>query len=83
VKSWRPYGREACGLGVLKNTSYSAKEMRMAEVEQIEKLRSDHTGLENAIEEELSRPCPDDQLLADMKRQKLRIKDELQRLEAA
>ncbi len=55
----------------------------MAQAEQIEKLKADHAGLEQQIEDELSRPHPDDQHLADLKRQKLRIKDELQRLAVA
>lgn len=48
--------------------------------EQVEKLKSDHAGLEQAIEKELSRPYPNDQHLSDLKRRKLRIKDELLRL---
>jgi hypothetical protein len=52
----------------------------MATEDNIEKLKSDHAGLEQAIEEELGRPHPDDQHVSDLKRQKLRIKDELQRL---
>ncbi len=52
----------------------------MAPEEQVEKLKSDHAGLEQAIEEERSRPHPNDQTISDLKRQKLRIKDELQRL---
>ncbi len=55
----------------------------MALEERVEKLKADHAGLEHAIEEELSRPYPNDQVLADLKRKKLRIKDELQRLAAA
>ncbi|HSR56050.1 MAG TPA: YdcH family protein [Alphaproteobacteria bacterium] len=50
---------------------------------QIEKLKADHAGLEKEIEDELTRPYPDDQLIADLKRQKLRIKDQLLRLESA
>ena len=50
---------------------------------QIEKLKADHAGLEQEIEDELSRPYPDDQHLADLKRQKLRIKDELLKIENA
>ena len=49
----------------------------------IEKLKADHAGLEKEIEDELTRPYPDDQLIADLKRQKLRIKDQLLRLESA
>ena len=55
----------------------------MASEEQVEKLKIDHAGLEHAIEQELSRPYPNDQTLADLKRKKLRIKDELQRLAVA
>lgn len=55
----------------------------MALEDLVEKLKADHAGLEEAIEEELSRPYPNDQVLADLKRQKLRIKDELLRLSAA
>jgi hypothetical protein len=65
---------------VLLSTSVRAEEMRMAMEEQIEKLKSDHAGLEQAIEEEISRPYPNNQHISDLKRQKLRIKDELQRL---
>jgi hypothetical protein len=50
---------------------------------QIEKLKADHAGLEQEIENELTRPCPDSQHIADLKRRKLRIKDELLRLESA
>lgn len=49
----------------------------------IEKLKSDHADLEQEIERELSRPCPDSEHLAQLKKQKLRIKDELLRLDAA
>ncbi len=55
----------------------------MVLVEQVEKLKADHAGLEHEIKQELSRPYPNDQTLADLKRKKLRIKDELQRLAAA
>jgi hypothetical protein len=60
------------------------KEIRMAlddQDAQIEKLKADHAGLEQEIDDELSRPYPDDQHIADLKRQKLRIKDELLKLE--
>ena len=64
------------------DTRLAQEEMRMALEEQVEKLKTDHAGLENQIEEELARPHPDDQILADLKRKKLRIKDELLRLDA-
>jgi hypothetical protein len=47
----------------------------------IQNLKDEHAGLEQAIESEMARPMPDGNLLADLKRQKLRIKDELHRLE--
>lgn len=49
----------------------------------VSQLRSEHAGLESAIEEELARPLPNAEILAELKRQKLRIKDELHRLDAA
>ena len=48
--------------------------------ESIDTLRFKHASLEQAIEEEISRPYPNNQHISDLKRQKLRIKDELQRL---
>ncbi|MSP67728.1 MAG: DUF465 domain-containing protein [Alphaproteobacteria bacterium] len=39
-----------------------------------------HANLEQAIETECQRPLPDTVALADLKRQKLRIKDEIARL---
>ncbi|MDP3675074.1 MAG: DUF465 domain-containing protein [Novosphingobium sp.] len=34
-----------------------------------------HAGLERKIQEEMNRPAPDDALLHDLKKRKLRIKD--------
>lgn len=45
--------------------------------EQIETLKSKHQNLETAISEENNRPHPDDVAIAHLKKQKLRIKDEL------
>jgi hypothetical protein len=45
--------------------------------ERIEALRAKHHALEIAIEEEISRPRPDEQEVARMKKQKLMIKDEI------
>jgi hypothetical protein len=47
----------------------------------IEQLKSEHHGLEVAIDAELSRPSPDDIRISQMKRQKLRLKDEIARLD--
>jgi hypothetical protein len=52
----------------------------MAIEQHIEKLKADHASLEMVILEELHRPLPDTRLIGDLKRQKLRIKDELVRL---
>ena len=43
-------------------------------------LKAKHAALEEAIEEYVHRPCPDSTVLAEMKRKKLRIKDEIARL---
>lgn len=49
--------------------------------DRIESLRARHRNLEEAIDQEISRPMPNDETLADLKRQKLRIKDEIFQLE--
>lgn len=46
-----------------------------------EALLDRHAELEAMLEREETRPLPDDSLLSDWKRQKLRIKDELHRME--
>jgi hypothetical protein len=55
--------------------------MQMAVQEHIEALRSKHLDLKHEIEEENQRPHPDDLRIAELKRQKLRIKDEIALLE--
>jgi hypothetical protein len=49
--------------------------------DRIESLRARHRSLEEAIDQEISRPMPNDETLSDLKRQKLRIKDEIFQLE--
>lgn len=49
----------------------------MATLDRIEALRRQHASLETQIDEEAHRPHPDDGLLQDLKRQKLRLKDEI------
>lgn len=46
--------------------------------DRIESLKAKHAALENAIETERRRPLPDPSHLSDLKRQKLRIKDEIE-----
>lgn len=43
----------------------------------IEALQEKHHALETQIEQEHARPHPDDALIAGLKKQKLKIKDEL------
>ena len=43
----------------------------------IEQLKQKHAHLEAAIQDEVHRPHPDDLRLTDLKRQKLRIKEEI------
>ena len=40
-------------------------------------LQLKHAGLERRIEEEMSRPLPDNAMLQELKKQKLRIKEQL------
>lgn len=46
----------------------------------ISALQIKHAGLEKQIQMEMSRPLPDDTLVAQLKRKKLKIKEELSRL---
>ena len=48
--------------------------------ERIESLKSKHASLDATIQSELGHPKPDESLVHDLKRQKLRIKDEIARL---
>lgn len=53
----------------------------MASNERIEALQVQHSELEAKIEDELGRPLPDDALIGALKKQKLRIKDEIAQLD--
>lgn len=53
----------------------------MSLLDHIEALRTRHRTLEEAIDREVSRPLPNPEAVADLKRQKLRIKDEIVHLE--
>jgi hypothetical protein len=52
----------------------------MSTVDHIEALKAKHASLEHAIDEENSRPYPDDDAICSLKKRKLRIKDEISRL---
>ena len=49
--------------------------------DRIEALKEKHALLDRAIDEEIHRPLPNQEAIYDLKRQKLRIKDELFQLE--
>ena len=53
----------------------------MSQLDRIEALKEKHASLERAIDEETHRPLPDQSAIHDLKRQKLRIKDEIFQLE--
>ncbi|HUC09681.1 MAG TPA: YdcH family protein [Stellaceae bacterium] len=53
----------------------------MLQKDRIEALKERHAALERAIDEENRRPAPNDDVISDLKRQKLRIKDEIHQLE--
>ncbi|MCP4394796.1 MAG: DUF465 domain-containing protein [Alphaproteobacteria bacterium] len=46
-----------------------------------ESLEAKHAALELQIEKEIARPHPNDLAIADLKRQKLKIKEDLELLE--
>ncbi len=46
----------------------------------VAKLKQEHQSIEQAIEQEMCRPLPDTALVGDLKRRKLRIKDEIFRI---
>jgi hypothetical protein len=49
----------------------------MPDREHIDSLKSKHAELESMIDEEEKRPSPDDARIHELKREKLRIKDQL------
>jgi hypothetical protein len=53
----------------------------MSVQDRIEALREKHALLERALDEEIHRPLPNQDTMHDLKRQKLRIKDEIVALE--
>jgi hypothetical protein len=55
----------------------------MSVFDRIESLRSQHALLEEAIREETHRPHPDELRIHELKREKLRLKDEISSMVAA
>ncbi len=56
---------------------------RVSSIERLESLKARHAGLEAQIAEEIKRPHPDDTTIHALKKEKLKIKDEIARLERA
>jgi len=54
----------------------------MSREEHLQVLKEKHAGLEELIRQEEMRPLPDTSLISQLKRQKLRIKDEMTELSA-
>lgn len=52
-------------------------EVLMTADERIASLRTKHAAIESAIDEESHRPHPDDLRIIELKREKLRIKDQI------
>ncbi|MFD2204135.1 YdcH family protein [Kiloniella antarctica] len=52
----------------------------MATAQRIESLRTKHVTLESAIGQENLRPHPDESIIMSLKKQKLRVKDEMEQL---
>lgn len=52
----------------------------MSSNEHVDALKTKHAALDAALSQENRRPIPDAVAVAELKRQKLKIKDELQRL---
>ena len=53
----------------------------MSAQDRIEALREQHASIERSLDEEAHRPLPNHDSITDLKRQKLRIKDEICELE--
>ena len=53
----------------------------MSSIERLESLKARHAGLDAQIDEENRKPHPDDTTIHALKKEKLRVKDEIARLE--
>ena len=63
--------------------SAEAVQSKISTTDRIEVLKQKHASLETALEDENNRPMPDASVVVNLKREKLAIKDELQRLDTA
>ncbi len=63
--------------------SAEAVQSKISTTDRIEVLKQKHASLETALEDENNRPMPNSSVVVNLKREKLAIKDELQRLDTA
>lgn len=52
----------------------------MSLLDRVQSLKAKHAALEAALDDETRRPLPDEIAIAELKRKKLKIKDELERI---
>ena len=46
----------------------------------VDALQSKHAGLDDRLQREMARPAPDDAMVRELKKQKLKLKEEIERL---
>ena len=76
-----PSGSTAPGESpILRVATLAGKENALMLSSHVDALQSKHAGLDARLERELARPAPDDAMIRDIKKQKLRLKEEIARL---
>jgi len=72
-------GRPAVDLRVARRPArrFDKKEKRHMNASHITALKSKHATLDQAIAEEMRKPAPDDAAIQSLKKQKLRLKEEM------
>ena len=53
----------------------------MSMLEHVDSLRTKHAHLDELIDEEMHRPMPDQAIVTRLKKEKLRLKEEIERLQ--
>jgi hypothetical protein len=79
----RPLGRNReAGLSFMRLfVATPTKGAHVSSIERLDSLKARHAGLEEQIAEETKKPHPDDVTIHALKKEKLKIKDEIARLE--
>lgn len=57
--------------------------MHMTETNHLTALKAKHAALDDAIKAEMARPLPDEAAISNLKRQKLKLKEEIEAEEGA